>query len=363
MAETPLETPVDTVAPPGVVAGPVTVSGDVSQDEWDAYVTGHAQATGNHLWAWRHVYESALRHRTEYLVARRPGGSVAGVLPLVVFDHRVFGRFMVSLPFVNYGGVLADDDDVARALASEATERAKGHGLTHVELRHSTQRFPDLPVKRHKVTMTLALAENPDEAWDRLDRKVRNQVRKAEKSGLTAEVGGEELLTAFYGVFAKNMRDLGTPVYPQQWFSEILRQFPNYARVCLVRHGQHVVAGAMTFAFRSSIEIPSAASLRSHRAMCPNMLLYWRILQQATSDRVRVLDFGRSTPGEGTYRFKEQWGAVPGPMAWEYILLSGRHVPDRSPGNSRFSAAIALWQRLPLSVANWAGPRVVRYLP
>jgi serine/alanine adding enzyme len=344
-------------------AGPVTVSADVSRDEWDAYVNGHDHATGNHLWAWRHVYESAFRHRTEYLAARRPGGSLVGVLPLVVFDHRLFGRFMVSLPFVNYGGVLADDDDVARALVKEATERATWQELTHIELRHVTQRFDDFPVKRHKVTMTLALADDPDRAWETLDRKVRNQVRKAEKSGLTTDVGGEELLTAFYDVFAKNMRDLGTPVYPKRWFSEVLSRFPEYARVFVVRHGRQAVAGAMTFAFRSSLEIPSAASLRSHRAMCPNMLLYWRILQQATKDRVRVLDFGRSTRDEGTYLFKEQWGALPGPVAWEYVLLSGQHLPDRSPKNRRFHQAIALWQRLPLSVATWAGPRIVRYLP
>jgi FemAB-related protein (PEP-CTERM system-associated) len=339
------------------------VSADITREEWDAYVDAHADGTANHLWAWRHVYEAAFRHRTEYLAARRPDGRIVGVLPLVVFEHWMCGRFMVSLPFVNNGGVLADDHDIARGLIQDATERAKWHRMSHVELRHRTPQFGDLPIRRHKVSMMAPLAGSIDGAWEALDRKVRNQVRKAEKSGLTTEVGSAELLPEFYAVFAENMRDLGTPVYPRRWFEEILLRFPERSRVFLVRHDRQAIAGAVTLGYRDSLEVPSAASLRSHRQMCPNMLLYWRIMQQAVADGVRVLDFGRSTPGEGTYKFKEQWGAVPGPMAWEYVLLSRRTVPDRSPANSRFQHAISMWQHLPLGVANTVGPNVVRFLP
>ena len=49
--------------------------------------------------------------------------------------------------------------------------------------------------------------------WEVIDRKVRNQIRKAEKSALTVERGGAELVGEFYTVFTRNMRDLGTPVY------------------------------------------------------------------------------------------------------------------------------------------------------
>jgi serine/alanine adding enzyme len=339
------------------------VSADASPEEWDRYVTQHPAATGNHLWAWRHIYESAFRHRTEYLAARRPDGGIAGVLPLVVFEHWMFGRFMVSLPFVNYGGVLADDGRAARALLDEAVARARWLRLTHVELRHTMPQFADLPNRQHKVTMTRTLPATAEEAWDGLDRKVRNLVRKAEKSDLTPELGGAELLDDFYPVFAENMRDLGTPVYPRRWFEQLFAQFPGASRVCIVRHGRQAVAGAITYAFRDAVEIPSASSLRAYRAMAPNMLLYWRILQQAIADGRRVLDFGRSTPEEGTFKFKQQWGAVPGPMTWEYRLLTGNALPDRSPKNGRYQRAISVWQRLPLGLANAVGPSVVRYLP
>ncbi len=339
------------------------VSADVSSEEWDAYVEAHPDASVYHRWAWRQVFEGAFRHRTEYLAARDARGQVVGVLPLVVFEHWLGGRFMVSLPFVNYGGVLADHDAAVRALAGEAERRARHYGLRHVELRHTTPQIPECPRLTHKVSMTLALQPSAERAWETLDRKVRNQVRKAEKGGLTSEVGGLELVPEFYGVFAENMRDLGTPVYPESWFAQILSRLSGQAAIVLVRDGHRPVAGALTLAYRSSLEVPSAGSLRAYRPMSANMLLYWRIMQHAIAGGMRVLDFGRSTPGEGTFRFKEQWGATPGPLTWEYVLLSRRALPDRNPKSVRFQQAIAVWKRLPLSIANRVGPAIVRFLP
>src|SRR5205814_7191611 len=113
--------------------------------------------------------------------------------------------------FVNYGGICARDADVRLRLVEHATAAAAERRLAHIELRHTARLVPALPARQHKVGMSLALEADASRAWDRLDRKVRNQVRKAEKSGLTARSGGAELLPSFYAVFARNMRDLGTP--------------------------------------------------------------------------------------------------------------------------------------------------------
>jgi len=339
------------------------VSADVSGEEWDAYVNAHPEASAYHAWTWRHVFEAAFGHRTEYLAAREASGRIVGVLPMVAFDHWLGGRFFVSLPFVNYGGVLADGPAAGRALVHEAGARARRYGMRHVELRHTTPQLGDLPRRTHKVSMMRPLEATPEQAWDALDRKVRNQVRKAEKSGLTVESGGLELVPAFYDVFAENMRDLGTPVYPRRWFEEILDRFSDRAGLVVVRDGTRPVAAALTIAHRDSLEIPSAGSLRAYRPQAANVLLYWAIMRQAIVAGARVLDYGRSTPGEGTFKFKEQWGAVPGPVTWEYVLNGTRTLPDRNPKNPAFQQAIAVWRRLPLALTNRLGPAVVRFLP
>jgi serine/alanine adding enzyme len=358
MAFTFLEPPSRTAAVP---SGPTEVVADLPAHRWDDYVSRAAMGTAYHLTRWREVFERAFGHRCHYLAATR-GGQVVGVLPLVEFKTWLFGHFAVSLPFVNYGGVIADDRAGAQALANAAWQLARERGFRHVELRHVAQQFPELPVKRHKVAMTLALPATAAGLWDAIDRKARNQVRKAEKSGLVSVSGGPELLDGFYDVFAVNMRDLGTPVYPRRFFDLVTRLFPERARVHQVRLGEQVIAASITLGWRSTVEVPWASSLQTHRDKSPNNLLYWSMLQYAIDQRFTTFDFGRSTPGEGTYHFKTQWGAEASPLNWEYWLHGGS-MPDQSPKNPKFRLAIATWRRLPLWVANRVGPRVVRNLP
>jgi len=199
--------------------------------------------------------------------------------------------------------------------------------------------------------------------WDRIDRKARNQVRKAEKSGLSVVRGHQELLPEFYQVFARNMRDLGTPVYSPRLFAEVLSAFPDRTRLIVVRLNDKPVAAGFTYRTGSMIEIPWASSIRDFNSLCPNHMLYWHAIDTAAAEGVTVFDFGRSTPGEGTFKFKEQWGAEPVALHWEYWLPAGGAVPDQSPKNPKFNLAIETWKRLPLWLANRVGPRLVRGIP
>jgi FemAB-related protein (PEP-CTERM system-associated) len=338
-----------------------TVSVESAAHEWNEYVSRKADATGYHEWAWSEVLDRAFGCPPIYFAARREG-QVVGVLPTVLLKSWLFGRALISLPFLNYGGILADDDGVARALLDAAIVAARDHRCRHVELRHFRQHFDDLPCKRHKVTMRLPLRAGAA-LWDGLDRKARNQVRKAQKSGLTYQEGGPELLSAFYDVFARNMRDLGTPVYSPRFFGEVLAAFGRRARIHVVSTAATPIAAGLTFETRGTVEIPWASSVRDFNALCPNHLLYWSILEGAAARGCSTFDFGRSTPHEGTYKFKEQWGAQPVPLCWEYALLSGGALPNSSPTNPKFRLAIAAWKQLPLSVANRIGPLIVRAIP
>jgi serine/alanine adding enzyme len=337
----------------------VDITRDVSA--WDRYVNGHPDATAYHQWAWRDVFAGAFGHDSIYLVAR-DCERVVGALPLVELRSRLFGTFAVSLPFVNYGGVVADGELAAGQLNARAVSLARERGWRHVELRHIRRQFAEWPVKRHKVAMWLPLAAGPEAQWSSLDRKVRNQVRKAEKSGCTAENGGAELLGDFYRVFAHNMRDLGTPVYARRFFDEVLRAFPADTRVFIVRIAGEPVAASITVGWRERVEVPWASSLRGYSVQSPNTLLYWTMLRWAVEQGYRTFDFGRSTPDEGTFHFKKQWGAQPHELAWEYLGLTGE-VPDHSPKNPKFKGAIAVWQHLPLWLTNRVGPAIVRSIP
>ena len=123
--------------------------------------------------------------------------------------------------------------------------------------------------------------------WEALDRKVRNQIRKAEKSGLVVERGGAELVGDFYDVFARNMRDLGTPVYSRRLFEEVMRVFPDRAQIHVVRLNGLAIAAGVTYRTPQMVQLPWASSLRSYNTLCPNVLLYWDAIQFATRQRRR----------------------------------------------------------------------------
>jgi FemAB-related protein (PEP-CTERM system-associated) len=345
-----------------VRALPLVVRDDVGSDVADAFVRQHPAGTSYHRRAWLDVIRSAFGHRSIYLAAES-GGELAGVLPIVFFKSALFGRFAVSMPFLNYGGALATTPDVARNLLTRAIEETRKAGAAHLELRHVRQHFPDLPAKRHKVAMELKLAETVDAQWLALDRKLRNQVRKAEKSSLTAVHGGIELVDSFYQVFARNMRDLGTPVYGRTFFEAILRTFPHESRIVVVQLNGRPVAASILHWFGSRIEVPWASALREFNPLCANVLLYWEMLKFAIDRGLTTFDFGRSTPGEGTFHFKKQWGAEASELVWEYWMADGKAMPQLNPKNPKFDLAIRAWQRLPLPIATALGPHVVRNIP
>lgn len=331
--------------------------------EWNTFVESCAGRTNYHQYGWRKVIEESFGHRTHYLVAREDEGRICGVLPLAHLKSALFGNFLVSLPFFNYGGLLYSEEGAAAALLESSRRLRDELGAEHVELRHLYTPQQGLPARNHKVTMLLELAESVEAQWQRLDPKVRNQVRKAEKTGLSVLTGQLELLDGFYRVFCRNMRDLGTPVYPERFFRQVLESFPEATRIISVqREGKTIAAGLLSW-YADTLEVPWASSIRDYRELCPNNLLYWEAIRFAIGHGFARFDFGRSTPGEGTFRFKKQWGAEPHQLHWNYLVSAGQPLPELSPSNPKYRLAIGIWQRLPLALTNLLGPPIVRNIP
>src|SRR5262249_45587976 len=206
---------------------------------------------------------------------------VRGVLPLVFLSSRLFGRFLVSMPFVNYGGVLTDTIEAQQALLETAVSRATALGATHIELRHQRLLRLDWTSKQHKVSMRCDLRREPEAVWKRFPSKLRSQVRRALKEQLTIRIDGAELVDDFYRVFSRNMRDLGTPVYGRRFFETILEAFPKDARICAVYLGRQPVAAGVLYGFQTTLEVPWASSDRRYNRLSANMLLYTSALRHA----------------------------------------------------------------------------------
>jgi serine/alanine adding enzyme len=329
---------------------------------WNAFVSAATNAELYHDFRWRAVIGRVFGHQCRYLAAYDAVGAVRGVLPLVLLQSRLFGKFLVSMPFLNYGGLLASDLDARRLLLEAAVREAGQTGAGHVELRHRVIDL-DWPKRTDKVAMVLDLPTSEEILFKTFPSKLRAQIRRPQKAGATVGFGGAELLDDFYAVFARNMRDLGTPVYPRAWFLAIAAAFPEHAQICVVRLNGRPVAAGFLLRHGNTMEIPWASSVSEFNREGVNMLLYWSVLCAAIAQGCRRFDFGRSSKDSGIYKFKQQWGASPEQLEWHYWVRAGDQLPGLTPSNPKYRLAIAAWRKLPLRLANFLGPHIVKNLP
>jgi serine/alanine adding enzyme len=334
------------------------------KERWDRYVMEARDSVSYHLIGWKAVIEKSFGHKTYYLLSEDKQRQVNGILPLVCLKSLLFGKYMVSIPFVNYGGICAETEGIEEELLNGAIHLAKQEGVDHIELRHTRNTWSGLPVKTAKASMRLSLPPKEEELWSSFSSKLRSQIRKPIKEGMVSKFGKEEELDSFYSVFSVNMRDLGTPVYSKTFFRNILREFKERAWICSVytREGDPAASGFL-LEFKKRLEIPWASSIRRYNSLSPNMLLYWSVLKFGCDMGCSLFDFGRSTIDEGTYKFKEQWGAKPTQLYWHYWLRNGNSLPDLSPDNPKYRLAIRLWKKLPVTLTRWIGPGIVKNLP
>jgi serine/alanine adding enzyme len=337
--------------------------------EWDAVVDAAPAATQCHRYGWRGVMERVFGHECVYLAARTPAGAIEGVLPLVRVKSPLFGHFLVSMPFLNYGGPVGEDRAVG-ALVAAAGDQARRDGVTLAELRNRGP-LPQAPgdgwaLSARKITVVLPIPPGGEGAlWKALDGKLRSQIRRPQKEGVTVKFGSDQL-APFYTVFAHHMRDLGTPVQPRRLFEEIAASFPGEVWFGCAYIGERPVAAGCGFRWRSEFEMTWASALVEHKKLAPNMLLYWAFMQRAAAEGLTHFNFGRCTPESGTHRFKRQWGAEDEQLYW-YGLTPGAHAgaaaTTPSPNDSAYAWGPRLWKRLPLPVATALGPRIVKYIP
>ncbi|MDQ2076162.1 FemAB family XrtA/PEP-CTERM system-associated protein [Marinimicrobium sp. ABcell2] len=331
-------------------------------DRWYQFVKAQKDAPAYCFPAWREAIQSVFGHQTRVWVAQSEAGDIVGGVPLTFFNSRLFGRFAVSVPYFNYGGVLTPYTDVARALLKELEQVCAQEELDHIEVRTmQPELWPHKSSK--KVSMVLPLPKSSQRLDEQLGAKVRAQCKKAEPYNPEIRFGATDLLDDFYRVFAINMRDLGTPVYTKKWFSELLTQPDIEATLAVVYVGNKPVSAGFLVGHNGMLEIPWASTVRSANAMDTNMWMYRQILDFAVRNGYEFFDFGRSTRDAGTYRFKKQWGAQPFEHHWYYILPAGGSMPGLNPDNPKYKFLIAAWKRLPVWITKLVGPPLVKNIP
>lgn len=300
------------------------------------------------------------RHDTYFLYAETDG-RIEGVLPLAHVKSMLFGNSLVSLPFAVYGGVAATNAEAASALEAEAQRIAQRLGVDHLELRHVEARHDDWPRQDLYVTFRKAILPEEEANMLAIPRKQRAMVRKGIKNGLRSEI--DPCVDRFFALYADNVHRHGTPALPKRYFEALQAQFGEDCEVLIVSGPDgKTLSGVLSFYFRDEVLPYYAGDDESARDLAANDFKYWELMRLSCARGLKVFDYGRSKQGTGSFAFKKNWGFEPAPLHYEYCLYKRDAVPQNNPANAKFRLMIEAWRRMPIGMANWLGPYVVRNL-
>lgn len=322
---------------------------------WDAYVLAHPDSHFGQRWGWIELTASSYGVRAHAWLAES-GERTTGAL--VLFEKAGGDRALFSAP----GGALADDDATAAALLEPARSLLASGRHAWIELRDQKRAWPGLETSTEHVTMVLELAGDPDSQWKAFDPKLRNQIRKGEKAGFVVAWGREQV-DVFHRVLLENMRDLGTPIRGAGYYRRALSALGDAADLLVIARDGDPAGAMFVVAHGGTGTDPWASSLRRHFAHCPNQVLYWEALRRAFALGLKRFDFGRSQWNSGTFRFKEQWGARPVPLHYQYVLGTASRLPTLADQKAGFDLAVRAWRRLPLPLARALGEPAKRMFP
>ena len=333
--------------------------GDDSGARWDEFVRANA-GTYCHLYGWKGVLEEAYGLRCHFL-GIFADGELGALLPVAELPRLPWARRRaMSLPFCNYGGLVARPGvDTAQALAA-ALEHLAGLGIRHVEFRDVAPGHPEA----NEVSLHVPLPEDEDSLGRLVGERMRNKIRKARKAGLDVRWGADQE-DELYRIYCATMGRLGTPVHARAFFRRILARLGPQADILTVRLGERPLGAMLVLRHQQTWCAPFICLRADHRDLNPGMLMHWEALRAACAAGTSVFDLGRSPRHSGPYRFKLQWGAQEVALHY-HCHADGAPRAVSSTAFYRSSAAQRLariWSALPEPVQNRLGPLVRRWMP
>jgi len=341
----------------------ITSAGLPDQTEIDSFLDNSQSSVPYQRLQWLLAIHKAYGHRYDYLLART-NDKLVGILPVSIFRNILGKKQFCSLPFCDVGGVVADNGAVRDKLIQCALNRAEKLQAMPLELRQRQAEKPeDIDMTGQKVSMLLDLPCSAEVLLAGFKSKLRSQIKKAEKNGLVFDFANDKKsIDDFFYVFCRNMRLLGSPTHSIRWFQALRETYQDDLLVGRVWFDGKIVGAGLLLFSGSNVSIPWASTLREYNCLAPNMLLYWNLLRVSCDRGCKQFDFGRSTYGEGTYRFKKQWGARPVLLDWQTLDSQGVVAEIRSSKGRARDLVEAVWKIMPLSLVNAIGPRLRRYI-
>ncbi len=333
-------------------------------NRWQAFVDATPEGSGPyHHAGWYTVFSESSAVKPYYLQSVDRDGGIVGVLPMYLSTSIFTGRHLATVE----GGALASCRKVAATLYEEALKIRKREKAKFLMVREDP-RIEIVPNQRVQTVRTVVKLDRPlDAYWASLNKYTRRKVRKAKKNGFTVVTSTTlEALRQFFAVYARRMREHGTPVMGWRMMRSIFENLGEQTRLYLVLHQEQIVGGVLLINNTTRWNPIYLAINRELQPLYPTYLLYQAIFEDAYAQgNVSVIDLGRSIPNSGNHQFKQLWRGEDIHLHNDYYLAAhakpGLFVEKLRSGKQTIYQR--LWKRLPLALTNRLGPLLIRQLP
>lgn len=338
-----------------------------ARPEDDAALEALARELGGSLFqrpAWRRAVQSAFGHEPADWIAL-DGERPVGFLPMMHCKGLSGGAHLISSPYGVYGGPVAGDVRVVRALIDAGLAEARRRRVGRLELRsRGPLEHPELVSSDLYVTFVKDLPPDPDEVLGAMKKDERRLVRRAADShGLELDEGSwfvEDLARLFHA----SKQRLGSPGLPLRWFEALLRELGDDAVVHIVRRGSEVLAASMCFIDQGALCMYYIGTTpEANRTYAATSFMIAELQKWAIARGLTVFDLGRSRRDAGAVKFKRNQGFVAAPLHYAYGLVRAKGLPSFTPSNPRTRVLRETWARMPGWLCRRVSGRAARFLP
>lgn len=262
------------------------------------------------------------------------------------------GRELFSLPHFNHAaGPLMKAKDQADALEQLRQEARKPLGMRLLA--------DDFSRPLTKVVSLLPL--NPDAlSLKILHGNVARKIRASERKGVRVEQQGMDGLGHFMMIYERRLHQLGSANLPKKFFAALLQSYPDRsldaeAMVHTAFYRKQCVGAAFSLRFGAWFENGWFATDLEAPSLYAAYALHNAMIRDAFASGATFYSFGRSSPGSGVHRFKQQWGTIDLPVILQFL-------PPRSYDLRNYPWLHKIWKNLPLTITRPFNPYLSKWL-
>ncbi|MBU4124298.1 MAG: GNAT family N-acetyltransferase, partial [Nanoarchaeota archaeon] len=309
-----------------------------------------------HTIEWRNSIVNTFGYKPYYLLSR-DDGSIMGCFPMFCVNSFIFGKRFISLPFAFSGDPIYKNTKVLREMLVRSKEISKGSKYLEIRMR---QKLPDDIAKDYglnenlETKLSILELTNSDDAWDKMDKKHRNAIRKAEKDGLKVREGNENDLRTYHSLKMKlSAKKYGIPSEPLCFYRNLwsLMYSKNMIKIFVAELEGKIIGGIILLMHKDEILYFSGAANENYLHLKPYNLLVWEAIKYSCKNKYKYFNFGTSD-NKGLLDFKESWGAksvqIPVYSTIPSVKVSG------------YGTFIKIWKKLPTLITRLIGPFLVK---